>query len=194
MSQGYFKNVHVYRQRWSSSHRAHTVGTWLAWGVTLWPLILSIFAKTSYAQLVVDPAAQEHQRPQLLKAPNGVALVHIQKPSAAGVSHNAYSQFDVTQQGAILNNAKTAVQTQLGGWVQGNPGVWTLNDLWEVFSSSTSMHSCYGAGAAGCTQVENPTPGGPQGTPAGNAKLILFKGGDQVDRDGIPINTNKEGP
>jgi len=62
----------------------------------------------------------------------------------------------------------------------GNPGVSTLSDLWQVWKTSNSMHSCYGSGAAGCTQVEFPVPGGPQGTPNGNAKLMRFVGGKLV--------------
>lgn len=73
------------------------------------------------AQLVADPGAPGNQRPTVLEAANGVPLVNIQTPSAAGVSRNAYEQFNVEQQGAILNNSRTNTQTQLGGWVQGNP-------------------------------------------------------------------------
>ncbi|MFN3415420.1 MAG: filamentous hemagglutinin N-terminal domain-containing protein, partial [Caldimonas sp.] len=73
------------------------------------------------AQIVADPNAPGAQRPTVLTAPNGTPLVNIQTPSAAGVSRNAYQQFDVNSQGAILNNSRTHTQTQLGGWVQGNP-------------------------------------------------------------------------
>jgi filamentous hemagglutinin len=60
----------------------------------------------------------------------------------------------------------------------GNAGTWTLKDLWQVFDTNHSMHSCYGTGAAGCAQVEIPVPGSPyQGTPEGNGKLIQYKGG-----------------
>lgn len=59
----------------------------------------------------------------------------------------------------------------------GNPGVWTVSDLWQVFKTNNSMHSCYGTGADGCAQVEIPMPGGPQGTPEGNAKLMEYVGG-----------------
>jgi filamentous hemagglutinin len=80
-----------------------------------------LMAPTAQAQITADPGAPGRQRPTVLTAPNGVPLVNIQTPSAAGVSRNTYSQFDVQHQGAILNNARTDAQTQLGGWVHGNP-------------------------------------------------------------------------
>jgi len=73
------------------------------------------------AQVVADPSAPGQQRATVLRAANGVLQVNVQTPSAAGVSRNVYSQFDVPASGAILNNARTDVQTQLGGWIQANP-------------------------------------------------------------------------
>ncbi|WP_454907450.1 hemagglutinin repeat-containing protein [Variovorax gossypii] len=73
------------------------------------------------AQIVGAPSVAGHLRPTVLMAPNGVPLVNIQTPSAAGVSRNVYNQFDVMRNGAILNNSRVNVQTQLGGFVQGNP-------------------------------------------------------------------------
>ncbi|MDV3468485.1 hemagglutinin repeat-containing protein [Stenotrophomonas sp. C3(2023)] len=73
------------------------------------------------AQVVADPSAPGNQRPTVLDAANGTPLVNIQTPSAAGVSRNTYQRFDVDAQGVILNNARTNTQSQLGGWVQGNP-------------------------------------------------------------------------
>ena len=63
----------------------------------------------------------------------------------------------------------------------GNAGTTSLKDLWSVLTSDYSMHSCMGTGAKGCAGVEYPTPGGPQGTPEGNAKLIRFEGGKRID-------------
>lgn len=60
----------------------------------------------------------------------------------------------------------------------GNPGAWRLSDFWQMVNTSSSMHSCYGTGAPGCVQVQNPVRGGPQGTPEGNAKLIEYRGGE----------------
>lgn len=75
----------------------------------------------AWSQIVADPNAPGRQRPTVLSAGNGVALVNIQTPSAAGVSRNSYRQFDVGAPGAILNNSRGEAQTQLGGWVGGNP-------------------------------------------------------------------------
>lgn len=79
------------------------------------------FADVVLAQIVADPKAPGQQQATVLNTANGVLQVNIQTPSAAGVSRNVYSQFDVPTSGAILNNSRTNAQTQLGGWVQGNP-------------------------------------------------------------------------
>ncbi len=78
-------------------------------------------AAPALAQIVADPGAPGSQRPTVLTAPNGVPLVNITTPSAAGVSRNTYRQFDVAPSGAILNNSRTDAPTQLGGWVGANP-------------------------------------------------------------------------
>jgi filamentous hemagglutinin len=89
--------------------------------VSVGALAAALMSAPLHAQIVADPGAPGRQRPTLLAAPNGVPLVNIQTPSAAGVSRNTYSQFDVNAKGVILNNSRTNAQTQLGGWVQGNP-------------------------------------------------------------------------
>ncbi len=59
--------------------------------------------------------------PVVIQTPNGLPQVNINKPGGGGVSVNTYNQFDVQKAGAILNNSATMVQTQLGGWINGNP-------------------------------------------------------------------------
>ena len=80
-----------------------------------------LVALPGQAQIVGAPGVAPGLRPTVLVAPNGVPLVNIQTPSAAGVSRNLYQQFDVQRGGVILNNSRSNVQTQLGGWVQANP-------------------------------------------------------------------------
>ena len=70
-----------------------------------------------------DKSALGNQQPIVLQTANGLPQVNIQTPSAGGVSRNQYSQFDVAEKGAVLNNARKAVQTQMAGWVQGNPNL-----------------------------------------------------------------------
>ena len=102
------------------------------------------------AQIVADPSAPGHQRPTVLTTGNSssthtIPLVNLQTPSAAGVSRNTYSQFDVTGAGVVLNNSRTNVQTQLGGWVQGNPWLATgsarviLNEVPLLFSDDRAI-------------------------------------------------------
>lgn len=91
-------------------------------------LALLLAAPAGFAQIIADPSAPGQERPMVLNSANGTPMVQIQTPSAAGVSRNRYRQFDIGQQGergAILNNSRSAVQSQIGGWVQANP--WLAN-------------------------------------------------------------------
>lgn len=83
--------------------------------------LVILIAPLAHADIIADRNAPGNQRPTVLDSGNGTPLVNIQTPSAAGVSRNLYSQFDVDGRGAILNNSRGNVKTQLGGWVEGNP-------------------------------------------------------------------------
>nr|WP_250848372.1 hemagglutinin repeat-containing protein [Escherichia coli] len=87
---------------------------------SLW-LASGMVHSVSAAGIVADHGAPGHQQPTITQTASGIPQVNIQTPSAGGVSHNTYSQFDVSHQGVILNNSHKNVQTQLGGMVAGNP-------------------------------------------------------------------------
>ncbi|TDQ58951.1 filamentous hemagglutinin [Mesocricetibacter intestinalis] len=87
---------------------------------------LVAFSPASSAQELIikaDPSAGKNQQPILLQTANGLPQVNIQTPNDKGLSHNKYRQFDVDSRGAILNNCRTAVRTQLAGMVQANPNL-----------------------------------------------------------------------
>lgn len=91
---------------------ALTLGVWMALGV---PMV-------STAQVVGDPNAGAN-RPTVVQTANGIQQVNIARPSAAGVSTNGYTRFDVPRAGVILNNSPVLTNTQLAGYVNSNPNL-----------------------------------------------------------------------
>ena len=84
-------------------------------------LALGTASITQARGIVADKAAPKTQQATILQTGNGTPQINIQTPTSAGVSVNQYQQFDVGNRGAILNNSRSNTQTQLGGWIQGNP-------------------------------------------------------------------------
>jgi filamentous hemagglutinin len=73
----------------------------------------------SQAQVVAAPGSGA----QVIQTANGIQQVNITAPSGAGVSQNAYSQFDVPKTGIVLNNSPAMVSTQQAGYINGNPNL-----------------------------------------------------------------------
>ncbi|WP_150739181.1 hemagglutinin repeat-containing protein [Pandoraea anapnoica] len=107
----------------ASRMRAGSVARHIA-RLTLRPMAFA--ALVALAALGTTPAhaqvaAAGNLPPSVIQTANGLQQVDINTPSAAGVSQNTYSQFDVPQAGVILNNASTMTQTQQAGMINGNP-------------------------------------------------------------------------
>ncbi len=96
--------------RWKSG-LVHTLSLLLIWQ----PMLLS-------AQ-PITPTHGTNGRPTLDQAANGVPVVNIQNPNRKGVSQNFYNDLNVSDKGLVLNNSQTLTQTQLGGYIEGNPNL-----------------------------------------------------------------------
>ncbi|MDC5432924.1 filamentous hemagglutinin N-terminal domain-containing protein [Acinetobacter baumannii] len=127
-------------------------------------LVISLpMSSVAETQIIADKGAPTSQQPTILNSANGTTQVNIQTPSAGGVSRNTYTQFDVGQEGAILNNSRNNTQTQIGGWVQGNPWLATGEAkviLNEVNSSNPSQLKGYIEVAGKQAQVVIANPSG----------------------------------
>ncbi|MHA3364404.1 hemagglutinin repeat-containing protein [Yersinia enterocolitica] len=86
-------------------------------------LALGCVSLSAQANIVADASAPGNQQPTIISSANGTPQVNIQAPSSGGVSRNVYSQFDVDNRGVILNNGQGVNQTQLGGFISGNPSL-----------------------------------------------------------------------
>ena len=67
--------------------------------------------------------AQGALGPKTEEARNGMTVVNINTPNDKGLSHNQYDAFNVDHKGLILNNANRPVNTELAGYIMGNPNL-----------------------------------------------------------------------
>ncbi|WP_205954124.1 hemagglutinin repeat-containing protein [Pantoea stewartii] len=144
-------------------------------------------------------------------AGNGVPVVNIATPNQAGISHNQYDQYNVGQQGLILNNATGQLtQTQLGGLIQNNPNLRAGQEARAIINevvganrtqlqgytevagraANVMVANPYGITCNGCGFINTPnvtlTTGKPQFDASGNlAALEVSKGTITIEGQGL---------
>lgn len=170
----------------------------LGWVGVAQPLSAQQGPQAGAGHIVADPGAPAQQRPTVVTSANGTPQVNITTPSAAGVSRNQYQQFDVGPQGVILNNSRGDVQTQIGGWVQGNPWLATGTArviLNEVNASNPSQLNGYVEVAGTRAQVVIANPAGIQVDGAGflNASRVTLTTGAPIVNNGALEGYRVEG-
>jgi filamentous hemagglutinin len=181
-----------------------------------------VLATVLSAALVLQPLAADAQKivvdvgtmpnaphPSLDTTQNGVPQVNIATPSAAGLSHNQFTQYNVGPSGLILNNATTMTKTQIGGYIYGNvnlngtPAKIILN---EVTGSSNTLLNGFtevagtqadvvvanpnGITCSGCGFINTPRVTLSTGTPniSNGALTGLTVNGGQIDFQGTGGN------
>ena len=94
------------------------------------------------AELTADPNARTPQQPSIGTSASGIPLVQITTPTAGGVSRNQYLRYNVDPQGLILNNARIITNTQLGGYIEGNPNL-ANGSARIILNEVTSTHPSF---------------------------------------------------
>ncbi|MCW8915105.1 MAG: filamentous hemagglutinin N-terminal domain-containing protein, partial [Magnetovibrio sp.] len=77
----------------------------------------------------------------LTTTPSGKPMLNIAAPNGSGVSHNKFTDFNVTSKGLVINNATALSATNIGGVIEANPnfgGTAASLILNEVTSSNRS--------------------------------------------------------
>ena len=87
-------------------------------------LPLGAFADTdAQSAIIPDNNTMRGSNVGMDKAANGLPVVNINNPNGAGVSHNQFVDFNIGNQGVILNNSTQMGNSELGGVVLANPNL-----------------------------------------------------------------------
>ncbi|WP_064615457.1 two-partner secretion domain-containing protein [Streptobacillus moniliformis] len=79
-------------------------------------LMVSLF---SFANIKVDGTTNVYVE----KSNNGVDVINISTPSPKGVSYSTFTDFNVSEKGAVINNAKNIARSRIAGLVNGNKNI-----------------------------------------------------------------------
>lgn len=100
----------------------YKIAVWLTMGLMIVDPLVVPFAYAANP-IEVDKNAPHERQATVGQAGNGITLVNVAGPSAGGVSRNDYTNFNVPQNGVILNNSYQMANTKLSGYVPGNPNM-----------------------------------------------------------------------
>lgn len=100
----------------------YKIAVWLTMGLMIVDPLVVPFAYAANP-IEVDTNAPHERQATVGQAGNGITLVNVAGPSAGGVSRNDYTNFNIPQNGVILNNSNQMANTKLGGYIPGNPNM-----------------------------------------------------------------------
>ena len=136
--------------------------------------------------IVVDTNSPKNRQPILDTTRNGIDILHIAGVDGNGISHNAYTQFNVKERGLILNNATKYTKTQLAGYIDKNmflAGNGAKTIINEVTSTNPSTLKGYieVAGNPADVVIVNPNGMTVNGFGVINGTHMTLQGKDYID-------------
>ena len=82
-------------------------------------IILGILSTVSFTNITVDGKTNVYVEKSL----NGVDIINIATPSEKGISHSTFKEFNVSEKGAVINNAKNIARSHIAGLINGNKNI-----------------------------------------------------------------------
>lgn len=165
-----------------------------------WLLVCCLFSQTAIAEVGVATSTHPAHPPSYHKdassrsqidaninpaqasvsmdsAANGVQVVQINAPNGAGISHNRFNDFNVSESGLILNNNPNEGISELGGMVLANPNMVSGSGARTIINEVISNHASDIRGATEIFgQKANYILANPNGINVGNAYFINMNG------------------
>ncbi|WP_419786338.1 hemagglutinin repeat-containing protein [Pseudodesulfovibrio sp.] len=137
--------------------------------------------------LAADPVPSGATNTTISPAGNGVPVVNIATPNSSGLSHNAYTSYDVDTHGLVLNNGDMSEayrQSQLAGQIAGNPNLGTGNQASIILNEVTGTSR---SSLEGFTEVL----GGKADVIIANPNGITSSGGGFINTDRVSLVTGR---
>ncbi|MFK0379911.1 filamentous hemagglutinin N-terminal domain-containing protein [Pandoraea sp. NPDC090278] len=140
--------------------------------------------QTASAAPITDPTAPVVFAPKITTSGNGIPVVNITAPNAAGISLNQYQSFNVDAAGLILNNSLLNGTSLNGGAIAANPNL-------SGRTASTIVNQVTSSGGAYATALNGPLEvfGAPATVIIANPNGISVRGAGFTNTIGVTLTT-----
>ncbi|MDR3397474.1 MAG: filamentous hemagglutinin N-terminal domain-containing protein, partial [Pandoraea sp.] len=139
---------------------------------------------TASAAPITDPTAPVVFAPKITTSGNGIPVVNITAPNAAGISLNQYQSFNVDAAGLILNNSLLNGTSLNGGAIAANPNL-------SGRTASTIVNQVTSSGGAYASALNGPLEvfGAPATVIIANPNGISVRGAGFTNTIGVTLTT-----
>ncbi|WP_064581352.1 filamentous hemagglutinin N-terminal domain-containing protein [Streptobacillus moniliformis] len=73
----------------------------------------------SFASIKVDGKSNVYVE----KSNNGIDVINISTPSSKGISYSTFTDFNIGEKGAVINNSKNIARSRIAGLINGNKNI-----------------------------------------------------------------------